>query len=151
MMVERLQAYKAASRTLPKRVIIYRDGVGEVGFLKSSRLPKLLRENHRDNITTYSRMSFIRKCWSRSRRWRTSIGRRSPLSSAGSDITADSTRHQLNKNRTTVTPFLVQSKTEASRLRSCSTSTCRHILVSKERSDRPITLSSTTKTVLMPT
>jgi len=35
MMVERLQAYKAASKALPKRVIIYRDGVSEVGFLKS--------------------------------------------------------------------------------------------------------------------
>ena len=34
MMIERLQAYKAASKTLPKRMIIYRDGVSEVGFLK---------------------------------------------------------------------------------------------------------------------
>jgi hypothetical protein len=32
MMVERLQAYKSASKTkvLPKRVIVYRDGVSEV-------------------------------------------------------------------------------------------------------------------------
>ena len=34
MMVERLQAYKAANKDLPKRVIIYRDGVSEVSFLK---------------------------------------------------------------------------------------------------------------------
>jgi eukaryotic translation initiation factor 2C len=38
MMVERLQAYKATSKALPKRVIIYRDGVSEVRFLKSWRL-----------------------------------------------------------------------------------------------------------------
>ena len=30
MMIERLQAYKATSKALPKRVIIYRDGVSEV-------------------------------------------------------------------------------------------------------------------------
>ena len=34
-MVERLQAYKAASKVLPKRVIIYRDGVSEVSILES--------------------------------------------------------------------------------------------------------------------
>lgn len=38
MMIERLQAYKAASKALPKRVIVYRDGVSEVRNLVSLRL-----------------------------------------------------------------------------------------------------------------
>jgi len=62
MMIERLQAYKAASKALPNRVIIYRDGVSEVGFPKSWRLSRLLRQNHRDNTTMYSETSFVRKC-----------------------------------------------------------------------------------------
>ena len=52
MMVERLQAYKAASKTLPKRVIVYRDGVSEVRDLESSRLTNVLRQNPRDNTRT---------------------------------------------------------------------------------------------------
>jgi len=37
MMVERLQAFKATSKALPKRVIVYRDGVSEVCNSKSLR------------------------------------------------------------------------------------------------------------------
>jgi len=33
MTVERLQAFKATSKALPKRVIVYRDGVSEVSNL----------------------------------------------------------------------------------------------------------------------
>ena len=40
MMVERLLAYKAVSKTLPKRVIIYRDGVSEVCILDPLRPSK---------------------------------------------------------------------------------------------------------------
>lgn len=49
MMVERLLAYKAASKALPKRVIVYRDGVSEVRSFESSSLTDPLRQIHRDN------------------------------------------------------------------------------------------------------
>lgn len=33
MMVERLEAFRAKSRRLPERVLVYRDGVSEVCFI----------------------------------------------------------------------------------------------------------------------
>lgn len=33
MMVERLNVFKAKSKVLPKRIIVYRDGVSEVSFI----------------------------------------------------------------------------------------------------------------------
>lgn len=52
MMVERLQAFKAASKVLPKRVIVYRDGVSEVGNLVSLKLANALTQDPRDNMRT---------------------------------------------------------------------------------------------------
>ena len=58
MMVERLLAYKATSKALPKRIIIYRDGVSEVRAFELSRLGTVFRQNHRDNtMITYSKKS----------------------------------------------------------------------------------------------
>ena len=59
MMVERLQAYKVASKTLPKRVIVYRDGVSEVRVLDPSRLTNVLRQNRRGNMRMCSKKSSI--------------------------------------------------------------------------------------------
>ena len=52
MMIERLQAYKDTSKTLPERVIVYRDGVSEVCNFESSRLINVLRQSYRDNLST---------------------------------------------------------------------------------------------------
>ena len=52
MMVERLQAFKAASKVLPTRVIVYRDGVSEVGNLVSLKLANALTQDPRDNMRT---------------------------------------------------------------------------------------------------
>ena len=54
MMVERLLAYEAASKALPKRIIIYRDGVDEVRSFELSRLGVVFRRNYRSNTITYS-------------------------------------------------------------------------------------------------
>ena len=51
MMMERLQAYKDTSKTLPERVIIYREAVSEVCNFESSRLTNVLRQSYRDNMS----------------------------------------------------------------------------------------------------
>lgn len=61
MMVERLQAYKAASKNLPKRVIVYRDGVSEVRVLGPLRLTDVLRQNRRGNTRKCSKKSSLSK------------------------------------------------------------------------------------------
>ena len=94
----------------------------------------------------YSKTSFSRECCRLLRKWREGIDQRLPSSSAGNDTTVDSTRRRPTRNRTMETLSLVQSKTEASRPRSYSTSTCKPILASKGRFDQPTTSSSTTRT-----
>lgn len=151
MMVERLQAYKATNKALPKRVIIYRDGVSEVSTFEHSRSSDLFMRGDRDNTTTYSTRSSVRTSSSLSG-WRAArvISQRSPLSSVGSDITADSTPRRPTKNRTTVTHFPARSKTEVSRPRSYSTSIFKHIPVFKGMFDQPTTSSFTTRITSAP-
>ena len=68
MMVERLLAYEAASKVLPKRIIIYRNGVDEVRSFALSRLGVVFRRNRRDYTIMYSKKSSARRCEAPSRR-----------------------------------------------------------------------------------
>jgi hypothetical protein len=42
MMVERLKAFNARSKMLPDRILVYRDGVSEVGGYADVRIAKLI-------------------------------------------------------------------------------------------------------------
>ena len=58
MMVERLQEYRTANKALPKRIIIYRDGVSEASSFEHSKLISLLTRDDRVNTRVYSKRSF---------------------------------------------------------------------------------------------
>lgn len=143
MMVERLEAYKAANKAkaLPKRVIVYRDGVSEVCGFEHSRLINLFTRGDRVSTGMYSKRNSIRKSRSHSGRsgGPRSMNQKSLSSFVESDITADSTQRRPSKNQTMETPFLARSKTEVSRPRSCSTSTSKHILAFKGMFGQPTT------------
>lgn len=152
-MVERLQEYKTANKILPKRIIIYRDGVSEASSFKYSNLINLLTRGDRVNTSSYSKRSSRRKFSRLLRKLEEarSMNQRLPLSSAESDTTADFTRQQPNKNQTTATLFQGQSRTEVSHPPSCLTSTSKHTPASKGKFDRPTMSSSTTRTSSTPT
>ena len=155
MMVERLQAYKAASKdkAFPKRVIVYRDGVSEVCNFGYSRLINLFIRGNRVSTRKSSKRSSIRKSRSLSGRSEGArpMTQKSPSSFVESDTIADSTHRRLSKNQITETPFPAQSKTEASRPRSCLTSTSKRIPAFKGTLGLPTTSSSTTRITSMPT
>ena len=153
MMVERLQEYRTANKALPKRIIIYRDGVSEASSFGHSKLNNLLTRDDRVNTRPYSKRSSARKLSRLLRRLgeSRSMNQRLPLSSVESDTTADFTRQQPTKNQTMATPFQGRSRTEVFHLPSCSTSTSKRTPASKGRFDRPTTSSSTTRTSSMPT
>ena len=136
MMIERLQAYKTTSKTkaLPKRVIVYRDGVSEVCGFEHPRLIDIFIRRDRVSTMMYSKWSSTRKSRSLSGRsgGTRTMSQKSPSSFAESDITADSTPRRLSKYRPTETLFLAQSKTEASHPRSCLTSTSKHTSAFKD-------------------
>ena len=153
MMVERLQEYQKANKALPKRVIIYRDGVSEASSFEHSRLTNLLTRGDRVNTRAYSKWSSARKLSRLLRRLgeALSMNQRLPSSSAESDTTADFTQQPPIKNQTTVTHFQGRSRTEVSHPPSCSTSTSKRTPASKGRFARLTTSSSMTRTSSMPT
>ena len=153
MMVERLQEYRKTNKALPKRVIIYRDGVSEASGFERLKLINLLTRGDRVNTRVYSKRSSAKKLSRLLGRLgeARSMNQRLLLSSAESDITADFTQQQQTKNQTTVTLFQGRSRTEVSHLPSCSTSTFKRTPASKGRFARLTTSSSMTRTSSMPT
>lgn len=157
MMVERLRAYQKQSKSLPERVLVFRDGVSEVS-LDPPFIMSLLRatsfigisSSQRANTTTLSsEQNFLRYLTlsNVSTRRIPSTVRNFPSSSAANGTTRASPRRPRLTSTEPATPIPAPSSTKASHQFSTSISTSRRTPACKVPFGPRTTSLSTTKTL----